>query len=164
LVLSCWDVQLGYFDGYFPLPPSTNPYFLNWHIDNVIVRGWSINSMHLDLIGNSIRFLTKKTIWDAIATTYFDNNDTSQVYELQRHVTCLRQSGGSLKKYCTKLKGLWHETDFRRPNPRTCTTDIQQFNQLIQDDRVYTFLDGLDDRLDNICSYVLQMQHFPSIE
>ena len=45
--------------------------------------------MDQTLIGNFIRFPTTKLVWDAIAMTYFDGSDTSQVYELQRHVTCL---------------------------------------------------------------------------
>ena len=45
-----------------------------------------------------------------------------------------------------------------------CTTDIYHYNNLLQEDRVYTFLDGLDDCLDNIRSDVLQMRPFPSIE
>lgn len=45
-----------------------------------------------------------------------------------------------------------------------CPTDIHHYNTLLQEDRVYTFLDGLDDRLDNIRSDVLQMRPFPSIE
>jgi hypothetical protein len=38
-----------------------------------------------------------------------------------------------------------------------CAIDIQHYNDLLQEERVYTFLDGLDDRLDNICSDILQM-------
>jgi predicted transcriptional regulator len=116
------------------------------------------------LIGNFIRFPTAKSVWDAIATTYFDGSDTSQVYELRQRVTRLRQSGGSLEKYYTDLQGLWREIDFRRPNPMECTTDIHHYNALVQEDRVYLFLDGLDDRLDHIRGDVLQMSPFPSIE
>ena len=43
-----------------------------------------------------------------------------------------------------------------------CATDIQTYNS--QEDRVYTFLDGLDDRLDNIRSDVLQLKPFPIVE
>ncbi|KAG6742011.1 hypothetical protein POTOM_055293 [Populus tomentosa] len=40
----------------------------------------------------------------------------------------------------------------------------QRHNTLLQEDRVYVFLDGLDDRLDKIRSDVLQLQPFPSVE
>lgn len=120
--------------------------------------------MDQSLIGNFIRFPTAKAVWDAIATTFFDGNDTSQVYELWGRVAQLRQSGASVEKYYTELQGLWSEIDFRCPNPMVCSTDIHHFNNLIQKDRVYTFLDGLDDKLDNIRGGVLQMKPFPSIE
>lgn len=45
-----------------------------------------------------------------------------------------------------------------------CAVDIQYYNSLIQEDRVYVFLDGLDDRLDNIQGDVLQMRPFPTLE
>ncbi|KAI5565456.1 hypothetical protein BDE02_14G123400 [Populus trichocarpa] len=45
-----------------------------------------------------------------------------------------------------------------------CAADIQRFNDLLQENRVYTFLDGLDDRLDNIRSDVLQLKPFPTVE
>jgi len=45
-----------------------------------------------------------------------------------------------------------------------CPADIHHYNTLLQEDQVYTFLDGIDDRLDHIRSDVLQMRPFPSIE
>jgi len=59
---------------------------------------------------------------------------------------------------------LWRVIDFRRPNPMVCQIDIQKYNSIIQEDRVYVFLDGLDDRLDKIRSDVLQLQPFPTVE
>ena len=90
-------------------------------------------------------------VWDAIATTYFNESDTSQVSDLWRCVTY-------------DLQGLWREIDFLRPNPMKCVDDIQCYNTLLQEERVYIFLDGLDDRLDKIRVDVLQMHHFPIIE
>ena len=45
-----------------------------------------------------------------------------------------------------------------------CEVDIQKYNSMIQEDRFYTFLDGLDDRLDKIRADVLQLQPFPTLE
>jgi len=120
--------------------------------------------MDPSLIGNFIRFSTAKQVWDSIATTYFDGSDTSQVYDLKRRVTRMKQSGESIETYYNCLQGLWREIDFRRPNPMECAADIQRFNDLLQENRVYTFLDGLDDRLDNIRSDVLQLKPFPTVE
>ena len=147
--------KLGYINGELTPPSPTDLSFRKWRTDNAIVKGWLINSMDPTLIGNFIRFPTAKQVWDSAATTYFDGGDTSQVYDLQRRVSRLRQAGGSLEKYYTDLQGLWREIDFRRPNPMECPADIQRYNNLLQEDRVYVFLDGLDDKLDNNQSDVL---------
>ncbi|KAI4316113.1 hypothetical protein L6164_024126 [Bauhinia variegata] len=80
----------GYINGDLPRPSETNPNFRKWRTENVVVKGWLINSMDPKLIGSYIRFPTAKAVWDAIATTYFDGTDTSQVYDLKRTVTRLK--------------------------------------------------------------------------
>jgi hypothetical protein len=154
--------KLGYINGDLPQPEPNDPHFKRWRTENSIVKGWLINSMESSLIGNFIQFSTAKQVWDSIATTYFDGYDTSQVYDLKRRITRMKQSGESIETYYNCLQGLWREIDFRRPNPMECTVDIQKYNALLQEDRVYTFWGGLDDRLDNIRSDVLQLKPFPN--
>ena len=76
----------------------------------------------------------------------------------------MKQAGGSIEKYYNDLQGLWREIDFRRPNPMKCAIDIKSYNSMLQEERVYIFLDGLDDRLDLVRSDVLRLKPFPSIE
>lgn len=156
--------KLGYINGDITQPPTTEPTWRKWRTENSVVKGWLINSMEPGLIGNFIRFPTAKELWDVIATTFFDGTDTSQVYDLKKRVTKMRQNGGSIEAYYNSLQALWREIDFRRPNPMMCAIDIQKFNSITQEDRVYTFLDGLDDRLDKVRSDVLVMNPFPSVE
>uniref|UniRef100_A0A2N9HDA0 Reverse transcriptase Ty1/copia-type domain-containing protein n=1 Tax=Fagus sylvatica TaxID=28930 RepID=A0A2N9HDA0_FAGSY len=155
--------KLGYINGDFPQLPETDPSFRRWRTKNAILKGWLINSMDSSLIANFIRFPTAKQVWDSAATTYFDGTDTSQVYDLRRRVTRTKQAGGSIEKYYNDLQGLWREIDFRRPNPMECVGDIQKYNSILQEDRVYIFLDGLDDRLNKTRSDVLQLKPFPTI-
>lgn len=75
--------KLGYINEDLPEPPQTDPNILRWRTNNAIVKGWLINSKNPSLIGNFIRFPTVEAVWDAIATTYFDGSDTSQVYDLR---------------------------------------------------------------------------------
>ncbi|KAG6788370.1 hypothetical protein POTOM_004435 [Populus tomentosa] len=131
--------KLGYINGDFPQPEPAAPSFRRWRTKNSVV-------------------------WDSIATTYFDGTDASQVYDLKRRVTRMKQSGEPIETYYNCLQGVWRELDFRRPNPMECVHDIQKYNTLLQEDIVYTFLDGLDDKLDKIRSDVLQLKPFPSVE
>ncbi|KAL6321217.1 hypothetical protein AAG906_016251 [Vitis piasezkii] len=156
--------KLGYINDDLPQPSTTDPSFRRWRTENATVKGWLIGSMDPSLIGNFIRFSMAKQVWDVIATTYFDGSDATQVYELRQQVARLRQGSGYLEKYYNDLQGLWREIDFRHPNPMQCPADIQYFNNMLQEDRVYTFLDDLDDKLDNIRSDVLQLKPFPIIE
>ena len=98
--------KLGYINGDFLQPEPTDPTFRRWRTENAIVKGWLINSMDPTLISNFIRFPTTKMVWDSVATTYFDGTDTSQVYDLKRRVTKMRQAGGSIEKYYNDLQGL----------------------------------------------------------
>ncbi|XP_050229442.1 uncharacterized protein LOC126678591 [Mercurialis annua] len=156
--------KLGYINGELSEPLQTDMAFRKWRTENAVVKGWLINSMDPKLVSNFIRFSTAKAVWDNIATTYFDGTDTSQVYELKRRVIRIKQGGGSIETYYNNLQGLWREIDFRRPNPMICDTDIEKYNSILQEDRVYTFLDGLDDRLDKIRADVLQTKPFPTVE
>ena len=54
--------KLGYINGDIPQSPSIDPTFRQWRTDNVIVKGWLINSMDPYLIGNFIRFSTTKLV------------------------------------------------------------------------------------------------------
>ncbi|KAK2967708.1 hypothetical protein RJ640_027748 [Escallonia rubra] len=74
--------KLGHINGDLPQPQEADPTFKKWRTENAVVKSWLINSMDPKLIGNYIRFPKAKAIWDAIATTYFDGVDTSQVYDL----------------------------------------------------------------------------------
>ena len=156
--------KLGYINGDLPQPPQTDPAFGKWRTENAVVKGWLINPMYPSLVSNFIRFSTAKAVWDSIATMYFDGTDTSQVYDLKRRVSRLKQGGGSLETYYNNQQGLWREIDFRRPNPMECEKDIQKYNSILQEDRVYTFLDGLDESLDKIRADVLQIQPLPTVE
>ena len=95
--------KLGYINDDLPQPSTTDPSFRRWLTENATVKGCLIGSMDPSLIGNFIRFPTEKQVWDAIATTYFNGSDATQVYELRRRVARLRQGSGFLEKYYNDL-------------------------------------------------------------
>ncbi|KAL6333295.1 hypothetical protein AAG906_028478 [Vitis piasezkii] len=68
----------------------------------------------------------------------------SQVVEMR--VTRMRQGGESIEKYYNDIQGLWREIDFRRPNPMECTTDIQKYNSILQEERAYAHVRREDTR------------------
>lgn len=156
--------KLGHIDGTMIQPKTDAPEYKRWKTDDVVVKSWLINSLDESLIGDFIRYPTAKEVWDTLASTFFDGDDYIQFYELRRKVGQLKQFRNSIETYYHSLQGLWKEMDFRRPNPMTSPNDIEKHNQLVQEERVYTFLDGLDDHLDGIRADVLKTKPFPTVE
>lgn len=66
------------------------------------------------------------------------NSNTCQVYELWWQVVRLWQADGSLEKFYTELQGLWQEIDFRSLNVMKFTTNIDHYDNLLQENHVYT--------------------------
>jgi hypothetical protein len=112
-------------------PVLIDPIYSKWRTKNAIVKGWIINSLNPDLIGNFIRFSKAKAVWDAIATTYFDGGDNDQAYDLKRKVSRTTQGRGSLEDYYTGLQSLWREIAYRRLNSIKFDEDIHKYNKLI---------------------------------
>ncbi|KAF5464122.1 hypothetical protein F2P56_014227 [Juglans regia] len=126
--------KLGYINGDYPPPPENDSSFRKWRTENAMVKGWLINSMDYSLVVNFIRYPTAKQVWDTAAITYFDGTDTSQVYDLKRRISRMKQAGGSIEKYYNNLQGVWREIDFRRLNPMECAKDIQSYNSILQEE------------------------------
>jgi hypothetical protein len=74
-----------------------------------MIKGLILNSLDYSLMGNFHRYSTAKEVWDALAITFFDGCDSSQIYDLQHKVYQLKQSGGSLEAYYNELQGLWRD-------------------------------------------------------
>jgi transposase InsO family protein len=145
-------------------PARTDPAFNRWDIEDTTVKGWICNSLDKNLYGKFLRYPTAKEVWDAIATTFYDGSDSAQVYDLNKRVHRIKQAGRPVEIYYNELLDLWLEIDFRRPNPMLCAADIESFDKFVQESRIYTFLDGLDDKLDMERANILQMTPFPTLE
>ncbi|XP_068340320.1 uncharacterized protein [Pyrus communis] len=112
-------------------------------MENAIVKGWLINSMEPNLIRYCLRLLTTKEVWDAIAHTYYDGSDISQVYDLTCKASRMRQDGRPGETYYNDLQSLWQEIDYHRPNLMKC---------------------GLDEMFDKIRSDILRIEPLSSVE
>jgi hypothetical protein len=90
-----------------PAPPSiTEPSYQKWVTDDVVVKGWLINSIEPRLRGSYIRYHTARDIWKADTMTYYDGDDEVQVYTLNRQVMCVKQEGRAIEEYFDELQRL----------------------------------------------------------
>ncbi|PRQ56861.1 putative transcription factor interactor and regulator CCHC(Zn) family [Rosa chinensis] len=156
--------KFGYLTGEIPQPSPKDPTYNKWRANNALVKGWLINSMSSTLMGNFIRLPTAKAVWDAVAKTYYDGLDMSQVYELTCKAFQMRQNGRPITAYYSDLQGIWQELDHRCPSNMECAADAATWKKQTENQRVYVFLAGLDPELDKVCSDVMRMDPFPDVE
>ncbi|RDX99351.1 hypothetical protein CR513_17607, partial [Mucuna pruriens] len=139
--------KVWYITSYIPHLTSTNLIFRRWRTENAI-------QLHL--------VPTIKHVWDSISIIHFTGSYTSQLFALKKRFNNTKQARGPIKLYCNTFQGLWREIDFRRLNLVNCARDIQKYNSLLYEDRI--FLDDIDDKLNKIGSDMLQTISFPTIE
>lgn len=133
--------KLGYINGDITQPPTTDPTWRKWRTEIQLWKaGWLIpwNQAWLEI---SSDFLGQKRYGCYCHYFLWRHRHITDIWSKKR-ATKMRQNGGSIEAYYNGLQSLWRKIDFRRPNPMMCAIDIQKFNSISQEDRVYTFLDG----------------------
>lgn len=93
--------------------PTDEKLLENWLIDNNRVKSWLIDSMSPSLIQQFIRLQTAKEIWEAVAKTFYDGFDETQLFELNRRSFTTRQNGRPLPTYYSELVSIFQEIDTR---------------------------------------------------
>ncbi|KAG8646411.1 hypothetical protein MANES_09G001867v8 [Manihot esculenta] len=69
-----------------------------------------------------------------------------------------------ITQFYSELRGLWQELDYCHDFQRDCTGDAVKFQKMIERERVYDFLVGLNNEYDPIRVQVLGKNPFPSLE
>jgi gag-polypeptide of LTR copia-type len=156
--------KLGYVKGDQKIPSTTDVAYKRWEIEDNIVKSWLIKSLDNLLVGSFINCSTAREVWEALAMTFFDGNDSAQYYDLRRKTYNLRQGDSSVETYYKELQGLWREMDYRRPNTFTGIENIERYNKIVQEERLFNFLNGLSDRLDQMRAHILQTSPLPTTE
>ena len=95
-----------------------------------------------------LNFPTAKTLWQGIETLYSSGRDGLQIFDLTIKTNKIQQGTDLIGRYYSKLLMLWKEIDRRQPNPMKDPNDIIIYNQLIQQNRLYQFLAGINDTFD----------------
>jgi gag-polypeptide of LTR copia-type len=68
----------------------TDETYKRWEIEDNMVKSWLIKSLDNSLVGSFINCSTAREVWEALAMTFFDGNDSSQYYDLRRKIYNLR--------------------------------------------------------------------------
>lgn len=133
-----------------------------WEAENSMIMSWLINSMDSS-VGRTYLFLpTAHDIWTAVNETYSDLGNAGQWFELKTRLWRLKQGEKTVTQYYTDLKTLWQEIDMFSDYEWSCAKDRALFQKMVEKERVFEFLVGLNKELDEVRGRILGRDPLPS--
>ncbi|KAJ1398154.1 Gag-polypeptide of LTR copia-type [Sesbania bispinosa] len=94
-------------------------------------------------------------MWDAVKETYSNVDNTSAVFEINSILHDLRQGDFSVTEYFNTLSRHWQQLDIYEDVQWSCTEDKKKYKELVEKDRIYKFLLGLNTELDEVRGRIL---------
>ncbi|XXG52924.1 hypothetical protein AAC387_Pa03g1120 [Persea americana] len=143
---------------------NTSEEYETWEDENCMVKSWLLDAMTKDIRSLFLRLSTAKEIWEAAKKTYSVSQGASKAYQLYCEVISVHQNGGSVISYFEKLQKLWQEFDAIESCTMECTLDIERYTTMVNSQRLYVFLAGLDSHLDGVCGHVLAITTLPNLQ
>ncbi|RVW59644.1 Retrovirus-related Pol polyprotein from transposon RE1 [Vitis vinifera] len=139
-------------------PKEDDPGYRTWKLENSMVMSWLINSMTNDIGENFMYYGTTKEIWDAARETYSNIDNTSAIFEIKSILQDLRQGDSTVTEYFNILTRYWQQLDIYEELVWKCPEDGLLYKKVIEKERIYKFLLGLNKNLDEVRGRVLSIK------
>ncbi|KAF7835228.1 Retrovirus-related Pol polyprotein from transposon TNT 1-94 [Senna tora] len=144
-------------------PQPDDPKFKTWNAENQMVMSWLINSMDLEIGQDFMFFATAAEIWKAAKESYSDVENTAELFEIKGALHDLKQGELSVPQYFNTLNRYWLQLDMFECPEWKCSEDAATYQKLVEKERIYKFLLGLNKSLDNIRGRILSVKPLPSL-
>lgn len=155
--------KMGYLTGEKKEPATGDSSYATWDAENSMVMTWLVNSMEEDISSNYMCYHTAKELWDNVNQMYSDLGNQSQVYELTLKLEEIRQGEDTVTRYFNSLKRLWQDLDLFNDYEWKCTHDCNHYKKMVEDNRIFKFLIGLNMEFDEVRGRIIGRQPLPSI-
>lgn len=152
-----------YITGESKKPEKDDPKLQKWKLENSLVMSWLLNTMTNETGENFMYFETAKEMWNAVEETYSDVDNTSAIFEIKSLLHDLRQGESTVTEYFNTLSRHWQQLDVYEEVEWKSPEDKKLYNKLVEKDRIYKFLLGLNKELDEVRGRVLGTKPLPKV-
>lgn len=108
-------------------------------------------------------YSTAAEIGSAVKEAYSNIDNTSAIFEIKSLLHDLQQGDATATEYYHTLTRYWQQLDTYEDMEWKCPEDSKKYNKLVEKDRVYQFLLGLNKNLDEVRGRILGTKPLPSI-
>ena len=140
-----------------------------WDTCNNMIIAWILGNVS-DSIKKSVMFISNcSQIWKQLEQRYAIAN-RSRKYQLNKEIYETKQSSKSVTDYYTELKILWEELENMTSLPPITTTNAEitafltALNQQKDEQKLFQFLNGLDESYSQLRSHLLMQTPLPSVD
>ncbi|GMI67901.1 hypothetical protein HRI_000459300 [Hibiscus trionum] len=138
------------------------PLRAQWDRCNALVLSWILNTVSQELSAGIVFASNASIVW-ADLKERFNKVDGSIIYFLHREIVTHVQNLSSISVYFSRLKLLWDEYDALVPFA-TCDCEVARDNSsLLNQQRLFQMLMGLNDTYSMVRSQILLMKPLPTV-
>ncbi|KZV35236.1 hypothetical protein F511_09469 [Dorcoceras hygrometricum] len=149
--------------GFVPRHDAGDPKLRLWKADNNMVMSWLINSTTPEIGENFLLYDTAKDIWDAAPEAYSCKDNSAELFAIETTLQPLCQGENTVTVYFTKLTQLWRQLDMFEQFYWRCPQDEQRYKAIIEQRRLFKFLLGLNNDLDDVRGRILGTKPLSSL-
>lgn len=151
--------KLGVLDGRYPQPTPDSPYYSYWERCNDMIKAWITNFVSREIATSVMCLRTTREVWLDINECFGQSNGSKYI-QIQREISSTIQGSFDIATYFTKLRTLWDELNSSYVGPDCTCGALVKF---IKDQRLFQFLNGLNDSYSTVKSNILMMRPLPPI-
>jgi hypothetical protein len=151
--------KLSFIDESTPSPDKESPDYASWLSKDQLVRSWILNSMDQPLAEIFSYSDSAAHLWTSVRDMYGQQNNSARIFELQRDIVNLQQSGKPFVQLLGNLKRMWNELEVYRPH----TTDAVTLRKRVEEDKVFQLLASLGAEYEDLRSHILMSSELPSL-
>ena len=163
LMFICGKGKDDYLIGLATAPSTIDLKYKVWKAENTMVMSWLINSMTNEIGVDFMYYEMAQEIWDAAMKSYSNNENTSQLLEVKGMIHDLRQGDLSVTRYFSTLNRFWQQLDLFNDSKVCCPECSLKYKKVEEKERIFKFLSGLNQNLDEVRGRLLAINPLPSI-